>query len=138
MSFATLLLAADEGDPFFSNVLFAAGSLLLVFFLLRRSYIHFGRRTRGGEGPPIAKQPRPRHAWDGAKQDADARFNQQQVELQELSRDLMGQLDSKMLLLQALITQSDERIARLETLLEGDRGMADRPAITDRAQAGEG
>ena len=98
---------------------------MLVFFLLWRSYIRFGRRTRGGEGPPIAKQARPKHAWDGAKQDADARFSQQQVELHELSRDLMGQLDSKMMLLQALIAQSDERIARLEGLLDANRQSAE-------------
>ena len=90
---------------------------MLAFFLLRRLRRQAGRQTWGGSGPAIDAQARPQHAWDGAQKDAAARFDRQQVELHDLARDLTGQIDSKLVLLQQLVTQSDERIQRLETLL---------------------
>ncbi|QDT67270.1 hypothetical protein MalM25_01670 [Planctomycetes bacterium MalM25] len=138
MSIVALLLAEGGETSPYASIVFAAGVLLLIFVLFRQNLLRFGKRTRGGDGPPIVKQRRPEHAWDGVKQDAEARFGQQQVEFHETAREMMGQLDSKMSLLRALIAQSDERIARLEALASGGGGMADRPGGPDGARAGEG
>jgi hypothetical protein len=105
---------------------------LLVAILLRRSWRQSSKRSRGGSGPALDAQPRPKTPWDGAQQDAAARFDREQVELNELARDLTGQIDSKLVLLQQLIAQSDERIQRLEALLreadvkKGDGGDGER------------
>ena len=95
----------------------AAGCAMLAFFLLRRLRRHSGKQIRGGSGPAIDAQPRPTHEWDGAHKDAAAKFDRQQVEFYDLARDLTGQIDSKLVLLQQLIAESDERIDQLETLL---------------------
>lgn len=97
--------------------MFAAGCAALTFILLRLSWRRSGKRQRGGSGPAIDAQPRPKHRWDGAQKDAEARIDRHQVELHDLARDLTAQIDSKLVLLQHLIAQSDERINRLETLL---------------------
>ncbi len=102
----------------FASLLFAAGIALLTMLLLRRSYRYFGRRrTRGGSGPTIEFQPRPQGKWDGVKKDANARFDRDQVELYDLARDLKGQLDSKIIVLNELIVKSQQQIDRLEELL---------------------
>ncbi len=109
------LLAAGLLAPAF----FAAGCALLTMILLRRSYRYFGNsRSRGGSGPAIDAQPRPTDKWDGAKKDANARFDRDQVELYDLARDLKGQLDSKIIVLNELVTKSQQQIDRLEALLE--------------------
>jgi hypothetical protein len=97
--------------------MFAAGCAALTFILLRLSWRRSGKRSRGGSGPPLDAQPRPKHRWDGAQKDAEARIDRHQVELHDLARDLTAQIDSKLVLLQHLIAQSDQRIHRLEELL---------------------
>ncbi|MEO1495919.1 MAG: hypothetical protein AAFV43_02090 [Planctomycetota bacterium] len=118
-----LLLIAETGvaeqtPSQLPSILFAAGCGLLAMILLRRSYRYFGKRTRGGSGPAIAAQPRPTGPWDGAKRDAAARLDRERVELHELARDLMGQLDSKTRVLNQLVAQSQQQIERLEVLLD--------------------
>lgn len=97
--------------------MFAAGCAAFTFILLRLSWRRGAKRSRGGSGPALDAQPRPKHQWDGAQKDAEARFDRHQVELHDLARDLTAQIDSKLVLLQQLIAQSDERIQRLEELL---------------------
>lgn len=104
---------------------FAAGIGLLTWLLLRKTFRRMGKRTKSGSGPYLEKQPRPTHVWDGAKEDATARFNRQQVELHDLARDLNGQLDSKLVILRELVAQSETQIERLETLLEEANPQAD-------------
>lgn len=106
-------------------IVFAVGCGLLTAILLRRSYRYFGKRSRGGSGPAIAAQRRPSSAWDGARHDAEARFNRQQVELHDLARDLTGQIDSKMILLRELIAQSERQVTRLEELLDEAERLKD-------------
>ena len=108
------LLAAGLVAP----LIFAAGCALLTMVLLRRSYRYYGRRTRGGSGPAIELQPRPTNKWDGANKDVNTRFDRDQVELYDLARDLKGQLDSKIIVLNELVTRSQQQIDRLEALLE--------------------
>lgn len=109
--------AADKEPSMFAPIAFAAGCALLTMILLRRSYRYFGKRRRGS-GKPIDAQPRPTDPWAGAKKDAAARFDREQVELHELARELMGQLESKTIVLNELVMQSQRQIERLEELLE--------------------
>ncbi len=97
---------------------FAAGIGLLTWLLLRKTFKRLSKQKRAGSGPYLQKQRRPAHQWDGAKQDATARFERQQVELHDLARDLNGQIDSKLLLFRELVAQSEQQIERLEALLE--------------------
>ena len=103
--------------PWLASAMFAAGCAALTFFLLRLNWRRQGKRSRGGSGPPLDAQPRPTHPWDGAQNDAAAKVDRQQVELHDLARDLTAQIDSKLVLLQHLIAQSEHQIHRLEGLL---------------------
>lgn len=103
---------------------FATGIGLLTWFLLRRTFTRLGKRRRAGSGAYLLKQQRPNTDWDGAKQDANARFDRQSVELHELARELNGQIESKMILLQTLIAQSKQQADRLEVLLKESEKVA--------------
>ena len=94
-------------------LLFIAGIGLLTAILLRRTYRQLGRRGRKYDNRPIDAQPRPNHRWDGAKADTVAVIERQKVELAELSRDVNGQLDTKIMMLRELIAQSQRHKHRL-------------------------
>ncbi len=102
-SYATLLLLAGVG--------------LLTFILLKRSYRYFSRTRRNRNDKPIALQPRPKGPWDGAQHDAMAHIDRQKVEMFEMSRDLNGQLNSKVIVLEKLIADSQQQIKQMEALL---------------------
>lgn len=101
-----------------SILMFVAGIALLTMILLRRTYRQVGRRSRRYDSRPIDSQPRPESEWSGAKADTSAALERQKVELAEMSRDINGQIDTKILLLRELIMQSEKQIARMEELLE--------------------
>lgn len=101
-----------------SILMFIAGIALLTMILLRRTYRQLGgRQRRKFDSRPIDAQPRPEHRWDGAKRDTAAVIERQKVELAELSRDVNGQLDTKIMVLRELIAMSQQQIDRMETLL---------------------
>jgi len=97
--------------------MFLAGCMLLTFILLKRSYRYFGRRNRGRNSSAIEALPRPRTQWDGAQRDTLAQVEQQKVEMHEMSRDLNGQLASRIIVLEQLIRESQQKIDQLEQLL---------------------
>ena len=99
-------------------VMFIAGIALMTAILLRRTYRQVGRRKRRFDNRPIDAQPRPHSEWDGAKHDRAAVIERQQVELAEMSRDVNGQLDTKIMILRELMAQSQQQIDRLEQLLQ--------------------
>jgi hypothetical protein len=112
-------------DPLY---LFIAGCAVATWVLLRRSARL--RRARRRDVDHLEHLPRPTaDPWDGVRRDAAAMAERQQVELFDLARDFTGQIDSKMILLQQLMTQSQRQIDRLEELLReiDDRAPA-RPA----------
>ena len=103
------------------------GMVLLTGIMLRKSYRYFGRRRRAGYSePPIAAVPRPDGKWSGAQKDLLAQISRREVEMFELSRELTGTLDSKIIVLQELIAKSDRRIEELERLLQELRESRDR------------
>ena len=97
---------------------FLAGVGLLIFILMRRSYGYFSRRRWKRDEPPLALQPRPKGPWDGAQHDVMALIDRQEVEMFEMARDLNGQLSSKIIVLEKLISDSQQQISRMEALLE--------------------
>ncbi len=104
------LLAADSQLPY---MMFAAGALLAIVILLKRSYRYFGRRSRSGYITRVARPDTKANPVDGAKGSRD--FDRWELRMQELMREHTARIDSKMLALQALIREADETIARLET-----------------------
>ncbi|WP_442482799.1 hypothetical protein [Aeoliella sp. SH292] len=106
-----------------SILMFLAGIALLTALLMRRSYRYFGGRKRRFDTRPIDAQPRPKSKWDGAMHDSMAVIEQQQVELAQLSRDVNGQLDTKILILRELIARSEKQIERMEELLREGQKM---------------
>lgn len=108
----TLLLANSQ-----AIWLFIAGIALLTWVLLKRSYRYFGRHKRHGNSEPLQHLHRPVTEWDGAQRDVMAQIERQKVEMQEMTRDLNGQLNSKIIILEKLISDSQRQIDRLEHLL---------------------
>jgi hypothetical protein len=101
------------------TAMFLAGCALLTAILLRRSYRYFGRRRGSNKNETaIDHQPRPTDAWSGMQKDVAAHLQRQEVELFDFARDVAGQLDSKMRVLQQLIAESNQQIERMEQLLD--------------------
>ena len=97
--------------------MFLAGVGLLIFILMKRSYRYFSRPRRKRNDRPIELQPRPKGPWDGVQHDAMAHIERQKVEMFEMSRDLNGQLNSKIIVLEKLIADSQRQNTRMEALL---------------------
>ena len=99
-----------------SGWLFFAGCALLTMVLLRKTYHRLGRRKKASPAA-IERIARPTGQWDGAQRDAFAQIERQKVEMHEMSRDLNGQLSSRIIVLEKLIGDSQRQIERLEELL---------------------
>lgn len=99
-----------------ANWFFFAGCALLTFILLKRTYRRLGRRQKSSSAP-IELNHRPTSAWDGAQRDTLAQVERQKVEMHEMSRDLNGQLSSRIIVLEQLVGESQRQIERLEKLL---------------------
>lgn len=85
---------------------------IMIFVLWRRSNKHFGRGGKAYEAPPrVSKLVDNR---DLALSDAPAEIARWQVEMYELSRELKGEIDTKLALLQLLIRQANEAAERVE------------------------
>ena len=97
--------------------MFLAGVGLLTFILMKRSYRYFSRPRQKRNDKPLELQPRPKGPWDGAQHDTMAHIERQKVEMFEMSRDLNGQLNSKIIVLEKLIADSQRQITRMEVLL---------------------
>ena len=114
MDFSPLALAAADG-------MFLAGCALMTLILLKRSYRYFGGRSRSQQRPAIERVRRPATKWDGSQRDTLAQIDRQKVEMHEMARDLNGELNTRILVLEQLIHESQQKIDRLEELLGEDR-----------------
>ena len=97
-----------------SDVLLPFAMLIAIFIFIRRSRRRF-RRSR--DDSTIVHVARPESDRSGSARTSDELIRQE-VEFHERSRDMSGMLDSKIRVLQHLITQSLQQIERLEMLLE--------------------
>lgn len=105
-------------------ILVAMGVMIAV--LWRRSNKHFGRGGKAYEAPhKLAPTSDDR---DKALIDAPPEVTRWQVEMHELARDLKGEIDTKLALLQLLIRQANQAADRLERAARsaaGDRHVGD-------------
>ncbi|HCK40023.1 MAG: hypothetical protein CMJ72_08180 [Planctomycetaceae bacterium] len=108
------MIILAEIDPAW---LFFAGCAMLTIMLLKRTYRRIGRRHKSSN-VPIERVHRPSDKWDGVQRDALAQIERQKVDMYEMSRDLNGQLNTKIIVLEQLISQSQQQIERMEQLLE--------------------
>ena len=109
-------------------LMFLAGCGMLVLILLRRSHRYFGRRSSDSSSSlPVALQPRPTSKWSGVERDALARIDREQVDLYDMKREIEGQLNSKIVILEQLIETNQRQLERIEQLLgaaEEQTGMS--------------
>lgn len=105
------------GDPSFviSLVLFAAVIILFLRYT-RRSSKASAERIRNLKKPP-EQMTLPAHNLDAPTDMARA-----EVQMHELSRDMLGQLDTRIAVLNSLLRRADEQIARLQAVLGGGDG----------------
>lgn len=125
-------------NGWFASLMFLAGIGMLTIILLRRTFRQIGRNRRGQGTKYLETQPRPASQWDGARGDAFARLEREKVHLEEIRREAVGQIDSKILVLQELIAHTEQQIERIESLLEDVRtGVQLEPAQPTKQGAGE-
>jgi hypothetical protein len=108
-----MFLLADNQLPY---LMFAAGALLAIVILLKRSYRYFGRRGRSGHMTRVARpdtMPNPVNEAKGSRE-----FDRWEIRMQQLMREHTAVLDSKMLALQALLREADATIARLDAAVD--------------------
>jgi hypothetical protein len=90
----------------------------MIWVLWRRSHKHFG--SGGTAHAPIKRFSKLEDDRELALADAPPDVNRWQVEMHELARDLKGELDTRIAILQILLRQADQTAARLRGLGLGE------------------
>lgn len=96
---------------------FLLGCAILVSILLKRSFQYFDKARPRATIVGLERLPRPQQPWEGTYRELSATPEQQEVEMAEVARDLMGQLTAKTIILEQLIADSQRQIERMEELL---------------------
>jgi hypothetical protein len=100
-------------------------SWVLVVGILATAYVFLKAKRKGQKsamsGPPPFANLSTQRKIDGA-------MTELLVELEQMSRQISAQLDTRAARLDELIRQADERIARLEQLERGDTAQQPEPA----------
>ena len=108
-----LLLAQIQG----TTLLFLAGLVLTCGVLLLRTHRQLSKRPRTEmPSPATFSQPRPQPAL-GHRLDAQRDLRQWEVEMHDLARELRGELDSKIAILEHLIQDATQQADRLEAAI---------------------
>jgi len=109
---------ADFGGVSGPQVVFLLGLSLVIVILMMRSRRYFRQVSQHSSAPPratsTAVKPRPSAAPPKS-------LEQWEVSMHELARDLSGQLDSKIRVLELLIREASETAARLEAAIGKSR-----------------
>lgn len=114
-----------------AQAVFLGGLALMIGVLMVRSRRYFRQVSdyqapRPDAGPPnrsVPQSPSPRAAAQTASPPRD--FEKWEVAMHDLARDLSGQLDSKIRILELLIREAEKVSARLETALARSRATAE-------------
>jgi hypothetical protein len=96
--------------------LFLLGLILLISILLRRYYRYFGKCKT--DDRPVVRTTRREADPQQPLMDAPPNVLRWQVEMHETARDLKGELDTKMVALQQLISMAEAEALRLEAAIE--------------------
>jgi DNA-directed RNA polymerase specialized sigma24 family protein len=106
------------------------GALVLVIgWLLLRTHRYLARQK--GSDSPLVRLARLKQAKQGHHLDAPPEVARWEVQMHETARELSGQLDSKMRVLQALIAEADRAAARLEAAAAKSPEAVEQPAPPD-------
>jgi hypothetical protein len=112
LGFLLMILFANT----LSNIGYLLAVVIMLTLLLRRSYRYFGRKgKRKIEGLVRIDRPAPAKRWS-TNIDSPEQVAKFEVQLQETMRELSAQLDNKMVCLQVLLRQANEKIKLLEEL----------------------
>jgi len=109
-----LLIAAESGKNPLSDYkpfLWAAAIALLAFFLLQRTQ---RRIARGQQDKQLSVQERVTKKFDGS--DIYSQISGQMAQLAELSRQINGQIDTRIAKLEILIAEAERAILKLEKI----------------------
>jgi len=103
-----------------------ASVAVLTLIFLRITYRRIAQRRRAAAGESaLVRVPRPQAKWSGSQRDIFAEISRREVEMHELARELTGQLDNKIIILQQLVAECDKKIEEIRSLL--DTQPVDRP-----------
>ncbi len=97
-----------------STILFLMGALLVAFVLLRKSQ----RRGPLAKLPPVSPPRHAGHPPAGHHLDAPGTMARWEVEMYELARDLAGQLDSKIVIVEHLVADAQRAADRLDAAIQ--------------------
>jgi hypothetical protein len=97
-----------------TTILFLAGLALTCGVLLFRTHRQLSGRPRAPLPSPATFSPPTATPKSGHRLDAPADFRRWEVEMHDLARDLQGQLDAKIGILQQLILDAEHAADRLE------------------------
>ena len=106
-------------------MLFMLGALLVMMVMMRRTYR--GSETAGGRMPRQATRNVSSAATRAADLPGDG--NLWEVRMHELARELSGQLDSKIVIVQQLVRHAEQQTARLELAIRNSYHAADAPPL---------
>lgn len=128
MSFLVPLL----GEVSTAQEIFLVGLALLIVVLLVRSRRYFRQVTQYQiPRPDASSTPRGPHPATMPPRE----FEKWEVAMHDLARDLSGQLDSKIRILELLIREADKVAGRLESTLARARANVESPRETVRSTA---
>jgi hypothetical protein len=103
-----------------NSLLFAAAVGALVFFLMRfwsRRYLH-SLKAPATQAEPLASRRIRDADKDQPLRHSPADIERWQVEMHDLARDLKGELDTKIAVLQRLVIDAREAAERLKAAIE--------------------
>jgi hypothetical protein len=102
-----------------TTVLFLIGLALTCGFLLFRTHRQLNTRPKTKPSPPATwSKPQPPPAATAHHLGAPAEVRRWEAELHELTRELRGQLDTKIALVERLIRDAGQQAARLDAAIE--------------------
>jgi hypothetical protein len=110
-----------------TSTILALVGILVLWFSLKR----FGRRSAHPSSQrPVSRPTATSSSADFHRLDAPESVARWEVTMHETARDLMGRLDSKIVIVEQLVREAHQAAARLEALvqrIEQNNGQAGRP-----------
>jgi hypothetical protein len=105
-------------------------ALLLVIVVL---YVRWSRRNVRASAERIKKYQLPpdKDAVPASTLESPPGGGRWEIQMHDLARDLIGQLDSKIAILNGLLRTAEERIVRLEQAIEQSGGVPPSPPVSE-------
>lgn len=115
----------NQLSQYLPTAMFALAIVVAIVLLMRRSRGYTRRLRKDRNEGPLVQLPRPEQPATRSAMIVSDDLARQEVELHDRARRLMGQLDTKIRVLQQLIQQSQRQIDRLESLSEHSTASVD-------------